>query len=125
MKKILSTALYLLIAFPVIACAEWTKIDEGKIYYTYTDVKSLNAQPEGIYAWALYDFIDQQPEGYRSAKVLFQIDCQENRYKMLSVNTFAGSMGEGESGIPKRSDRWDDAAPNSLGFHVVKYICVQ
>ena len=125
MKKILSTALYLLIAFPVVACAEWTKIDEGKIYYTYTDVKSLNTQPEGIYAWALYDFIDQQPEGYRSAKVLFQIDCKENRYKMLSVNTFAGSMGEGVSGMPKRSDRWDDAAPNSLGFHVVKYICVQ
>ena len=125
MKKILSTALHLLIAFPVIVCAEWTKIDEGKIYYTYTDVKSLNTQPEGIYAWALYDFIDQQPEGYRSAKVLFQIDCKQNRYKMLSVNTFAGSMGEGESGMPKCSDRWDDAAPNSLGFHVVKYICVQ
>jgi len=34
-------------------------------------------------------------------------------------------MGEGESGMPKRSDRWDDAIPNSLGFHVVKYICVQ
>ena len=109
----------------MIVCAEWTKIGEGKIYYTYTDVKSLNAQPEGIYAWALYVFIDQQPEGYRSAKVLFQIDCKETRYKMLSVNTFAGSMGEGESGMPKRSDRWDDAAPNSLGFHVVKYICVQ
>jgi hypothetical protein len=27
--------------------------------------------------------------------------------------------------MPKRSDRWDDAVPNSLGFHVVKYICVQ
>ena len=118
-------ALHLLIAFPLIVCAEWTKIDEGKIFYTYTDVKSLNAQPEGIYAWALYDFIDQQPEGYRSAKVLFQIDCKENRYKMLSVNTFAGSMGEGESGMPKRSGRWDDAAPNSLGFHVAKYICMQ
>ncbi|MDC1311107.1 hypothetical protein N8Z26_01455 [Burkholderiales bacterium] len=120
-----STALRLLLAFPLLACAEWTKIDEGKIFYTYTDVKSLNAQPEGVYAWALYDFIDQQPEGYRSAKVLFQIDCKENRYKMLSVNTFAESMGEGESGMPKRSDQWDQASSNSLGFHVVKYICAQ
>lgn len=125
MKKILSTVLHLLLVFPVFAWSEWTKIDEGKVFHTYTDAKSLNVQPEGIYAWALYDFINQQPEGYRSAKVLFQIDCKENRYKMLSVNTFAESMGEGESGMPKRSDRWDDAAPKSLGFHVVKYICTQ
>ena len=123
MKKILSTALHLLIAFPLIVCAEWTKIDEGKIFYTYTDVKSMNAQPEGIYAWALYDFINQQPEGYRSAKVLFQIDCKENRYKMLSVNTFAESMGEGESGMPKRSDKWNIATPKALGFHLVKHVC--
>ena len=125
MKKVVSTALNLLIVFPLMVCAEWTKIDEGKVFSTYTDVKSINAKPEGIYAWALYDFIDQQQEGYRSAKVLFQIDCKENIYKMLSVNTFAGSMGEGESGMPKRSDQWDDAVPNSLGFHVVKYICAQ
>ena len=125
MKKILSTVLHLLLVFPFFAWSEWTKIDEGEIFYTYADAKSLNVQPEGIYAWALYDFINQQPEGYRSAKVLFQIDCKENRYKMLSVNTFAESMGEGESGMPKRSDRWDDAAPKSLGFHVVKYICTQ
>ena len=125
MKKRLSTALYLLIACPLLVCAEWAKIDEGKIYYTYTDVKSLNTQPEGIYAWALYDFIEQQPEGYRSAKVLFQISCEKRQYKMLSVNTFSESMGEGESGMPKRSDRWDNASPDSLGFDLVEYICKQ
>ncbi|MDA9993938.1 hypothetical protein N9E22_01645 [Burkholderiales bacterium] len=123
MKKILSTALHLLIAFPLSVCAEWIKIDEGKVFNAYTDIKSLNAQPEGIYAWALYDFIDQQPEGYRSAKVLFQIDCKKERYKMLSVNTFAKSMGEGESGQPVASETWENATKNSLGHSVFTVVC--
>lgn len=125
MKKILSTAYFLILISPGIAYGEWTKINEGEVFYTYTDVQSLNAQPEGIYAWALYNFIEQQPEGYRSAKVLFQISCDERQYKMLSVNTFSESMGEGESGMPKRSDRWDNASPDSLGFDLVEYICKQ
>ena len=110
---------------PMISLAEWVQINKGEIFHTYTDLKSLNVQPDGTYAWALYDFIELQPEGYRSAKVLFQIDCEQTKYKMLSVNTFGGAMGEGDAGMPKRSDRWDNATPNSLGFHVVYYICAQ
>lgn len=109
----------------MISHAEWMHINKGDIFHTYTDLKSLNVQPDGTYAWALYDFIEPQPEGYRSAKVLFQIDCEQTRYKMLSVNTFARSMGEGDAGMPKRSDRWDNATPKSIGFHIVSYICAQ
>ena len=80
----------------MISLAEWVQINKGEIFHTYTDLKSLNVQPDGTYAWALYDFIELQPEGYRSAKVLFQIDCEQIKYKMLSVNTFGGAMGERE-----------------------------
>ena len=123
MKNILLSALCLFILFPISATAEWTKIDEGAVFHTYTDIKSLNTQPEGIYAWALYDFIHQQPEGYRSAKVLFQIDCKEERYKMLSLNTFAESMGEGEAGQPVASKTWESATKNSLGHSVLSVVC--
>jgi len=125
MKKILVLSLSFFLITPMISLAEWVQINKGEIFHTYTDLKSLNVQPDGTYAWALYDFIELQPEGYRSAKVLFQIDCEQIKYKMLSVNTFGGAMGEGDPGMPKRSDRWDNATPNSLGFHVVDYICAQ
>ena len=125
MKKILVLSLSFFLITPMISLAEWVQINKGEIFHTYTDLKSLNVQPDGTYAWALYDFIELQPEGYRSAKVLFQIDCEQIQYKMLSVNTFGRAMGEGDTGMPKRSDRWDNATPNSLGFHVVDYICTQ
>jgi len=125
MKKILVLSLSFFLITPMISLAEWVQINKGEIFHTYTDLKSLNVQPDGTYAWALYDFIELQPEGYRSAKVLFQIDCEQIKYKMLSVNTFGRAMGEGDTGMPKRSDRWDNATPNSLGFHVVDYICAQ
>jgi hypothetical protein len=99
MKKILVLSLSFFLITPMISLAEWVQINKGEIFHTYTDLKSLNVQPDGTYAWALYDFIELQPEGYRSAKVLFQIDCEQIKYKMLSVNTFGGAMGEGDVGI--------------------------
>ena len=123
MKHMLSIAFSLFVLFTESASAEWTKIKEGKVYHIYTDMKALSTQPEGTYVWALYDFIHQQPEGYRSAKVLFQIDCKEERYKMLAVNTFAESMGEGQAGQPVASKTWENATKNSLGHSVLTVVC--
>ena len=123
MRKVLKLTLYFFLTTPPIANADWVKIHVGEIFNTYTDTASINSQPEGIYAWGLYDFLDRQPEGYSSAKVLFQIDCNQSKYKMLSVNTYEEKMGEGESGTPKRADKWDTATPKSLGFHILEHIC--
>ena len=88
MRRVLKLTLYFFLTTPPIANADWVKIHVGEIFNTYTDTASINAQPEGIYALGLYDFLDRQPEGYSSAKVLFQIDCNQSKYKMLSVNTY-------------------------------------
>ena len=123
MRKVLKLTLYFFLTTPPIANADWVKIHVGEIFNTYTDTASINSQPEGIYAWGLYDFLDRQPEGYRSAKVLFQIDCNQSKYKMLSVNTYEEKMGEGKSGTPKRANNWDTATSKSLGFHIFEHVC--
>ena len=82
MRKLLKLTLYIFLTTPPIANADWVKIHANKIFNTYTDTASINSQPEGIYAWGLYDFLDRQPEGYSSAKVLFQIDCNQSKYKI-------------------------------------------
>jgi hypothetical protein len=123
MGKVLKLILSIFLMIPPTANADWIRIHVGEVFNTYADNASLNAQPEGIYAWGLYDFINKQPEGYGSAKVLFHIDCRQSKYKMLSVNTYEEKMGKGESGTPKRSDNWETATPDSLGFHIVEHVC--
>jgi hypothetical protein len=105
------------------AQAEWSLIDENNIFKIFVEKGSLNKQNEYFYIWALYDFNQRQTEGYHSAKVLYQIDCTALKYKLLSANTFGDPMGQGVSGSPKASDRWEQSTRGSIGYEVTRYAC--
>ena len=105
------------------AQAEWSLIDENNIFKIFVEKDSLNKQNEYLYIWALYDFNQRQTEGYHSAKVLYQIDCTALKYKLLSANTFGDPMGQGASGSPKASDRWEKSIRGSIGYEVTRYAC--
>lgn len=112
-----------LLILPAYVQAEWEEINEGTRYITYIDPESLEMNSDGNFIWALFDFRERQREGYHSAKVLFQVDCANQKYKVLSANTFAEPMADGRSGAPKRSEVWEPAVPNSIGEHATSYVC--
>jgi len=103
--------------------AEWSLIDENEIFKIFVEKDSFNIQNEYLYIWSLYDFKQRQPEGYHSAKVLYQIDCPALKYKLLSANTFGDPMGAGVSGSPKASDRWERSTRGAIGYEVTQYAC--
>ena len=105
------------------AQAEWSLIGENNIFKIFVEKDSLNKQNEYFYIWALYDFRKRQTEGYHSAKVLYQIDCTAHKYKLLSANTYGDPMGQGASGSPKASDRWEQSSQGSIGYEVTQYAC--
>ena len=105
------------------ARAEWSLIGENDIFKIFVEKESLNKQNEYFYIWALYNFNQRQTEGYHSAKVLYQIDCSSQKYKLLSANTFGDPMGQGASGSPKASDRWEQSTRGAIGYEVTQYAC--
>lgn len=105
------------------AQAEWSLIGQNDIFKIFVEKASLSEQNEYFYIWALYDFNKRQTEGYHSAKVLYQIDCSSQKYKLLSANTFEGPMGEGASGSPKAADRWEQSIRGAIGYEVTQFTC--
>jgi hypothetical protein len=117
------TGLALSIVLVSQAQAEWSLIGENNIFKIFVEKDSLNKQNEYFYIWALYDFRKRQTEGYHSAKVLYQIDCTAHKYKLLSANTYGDPMGQGASGSPRGSDRWEQSSQGSIGYEVTQYAC--
>ena len=66
---------------------------------------------------------ESQPEGYRSVKVMFEIECKLNRYRFRIFTAFEQSMGSGEAGAPRSSEIWELATPDSIGAEVVRKVC--
>ncbi len=117
------TGLFFLALLTSQARAEWSLIGENDIFKIFVEKESLNKQNEYFYIWALYNFNQRQTEGYHSAKVLYQIDCSSQKYQLLSANTFGDPMGQGASGSPKASDRWEQSTRGSIGYEVTRYAC--
>ena len=106
------------------ACfADWKPAATKSGFTVYIDEETRQVKKQATFVWAMYDFDQAQPEGYRSVKVLFEIECKLNRYRFRMFTAFEQSMGRGEAGAPRSSETWEPATPNSIGAEVVRKVC--
>ena len=126
--KLLSLKIFfLLISLAVTAIepsyAAWKVAKETSTHNIYIDTETLKQNGNKRFIWVMYDFHQTQPEGYRSVKVLFEVDCKLNRYRFRMFTAFEQSMGHGEAGAPRSSEIWESATPDSIGAEVVRKVC--
>ena len=130
MKNILYTIiLSLLFSFSVFA--EWEEVAEFERGELYVDTDTFERNNDRFYIWLLSDFkIKDELLGALSVTTLVEFDCNNipKRHRIISINSYAGNMGEGEllySDSNEMESDWEYAPPNTTYSELANNLCKQ
>ena len=93
MKEILYTIIFFFISFP--CYSKWEKVHENKIFTEYFEVDAVKKINDIVFIWSLMDYKKQQKNGSLSTKYYSMYDCNQMRYKVLSIIEYQTNMGKG------------------------------
>ena len=121
-RFVLTALLTHLVATP--ARADWVSlfpIEEDEDNFNYYDSA---IRKDGVLrrVWVLMDHKKPDSEGSRSTRLLFEFDCNEKRYRVLSGNTLAGPKGTGKAIHQIRPTAWDYMPPGVSTASFVMHI---
>ena len=134
MKKLLLLLISLLLSFN--SYAEWTKTSEsvdGSSYYV--DFQTIKKLDNGdVVVWIMVDSTESldgflSGDRFYSSKMFWQVGCDLNRFKPLSMTQYKEPMGTGESesfdGIAGTEDlfTWNYLPPDSIGYKNIQDVC--
>lgn len=116
MKRFVFGLSLLLLCAP--AAAEWTRLDDNGTVAGYIDLATVHKQGNTVTMSSLLDFKSvQRKDGrlYLSLTVEFEINCEEQRSRILAVAAYSGNMGQGEIVMTEPSvDRpWESVRPRT------------
>ena len=95
MKELLYIIIFFLISFP--CYSRWEKVHEDNIFSEYSEVDTVKKIDNIIYVWSLIDYKKTQKNGNLSTKYYSMYDCNNMRYKVLSVIEYKTNMGRGRN----------------------------
>ncbi len=125
MKKItLLLVIIFTFLFSTTSWGEWSylfkNVDGSKYYY---DKDRIRKSGKFLYVWELIDYI-KPIGGYLSSTRYVELDCSILRYKMLKIQVYKNSKGEGKmtgEGSPKDELRYPK--PKSVSEYMYNRIC--
>ena len=127
MKKItLLLVIIFTFLFSTTSWGDWSYVTENifgsKFHY---DKDRVRKSGKYIYFWELTDYI--KPDdlwGYLSSTKYIQLDCNIIRFKVLKIQTYNKSMGEGENDMDFTvKEEWTYPKPNSVREVMYNKIC--
>jgi hypothetical protein len=95
MKVIIYIIINFLIPFP--CYSGWEKVHENRNYIEYFELDTVKKINEIIYIWSLIDYKKPQENGNLSTKYYSMYDCNEIKYKVLSIIEYKTNMGKGRN----------------------------
>jgi hypothetical protein len=103
---------------------DWTPVAENqkgtKFFVSDGSVRMVNAYRR---AWVMMDFEKSETE-MRSAKMLWEVDCAEERKRSLTVSAYSGQMGTGDNLYAQNQPSdWEYLVPGTSGSDVLEMIC--
>ncbi len=115
---------FLLLACAVPAAAEWTRVYENKEAVSYVDPPTIRKEGELRRVWRLQDLKQAGPKGERSIRALMQVDCKEERQRIVAFTFHSGPMATGKQLVHHdASGGWDFVAPNTGADAVLRFVC--
>ena len=109
MKQLILKLILVTLSAPV-CFGEWTAVAKGVDgYIVYVDFERIREHSGYVHYWVLGDYAKPTNTGVLSVKYYLQADCDQFRYKRLSLSFYRGSMGEGNasSNIDEPMENWD------------------
>jgi len=124
MKKLLP--LFLLL-FSINGHCEWTSVGGTDFGTSYIDYSTIKRNGNVVRLWEMTSFKSlQNVDGikYLSSKDLVEFDCNEEKFRYLSLSVFSLRMGEGNVVSSVNSiGPWDYLIPDSQGRVVFNLVC--
>ena len=125
MKRLLITLTMLLIAVPAEA-QNWTKFIESDSAVHYIDLTTLRINGDMRKVWELADLKTRHPDGEMSRRYLTEIDCKEERNRILGNSEHPQPMAGGASLISnQKPSEWAYIAPGTLAAIVLRLVCAK
>lgn len=105
------------------AAADWTVLSQSAEMTISAETTRTPAGKPG--AWALVDYPQIQPGGYRSQRMMFEADCPRTSYRILVSSVHAGSKASGRvlQSVDTPDDAWKPVPPDTVGAVVWLHIC--
>ena len=126
MKKLFLVCLMMLAGS---AWAEWVLVassGDGSTKF-YIDPATIRRDGTLRKYWKLTDLNIRNKNGDKSWRTREEIDCKEERYRIISLTSFSDAMlGGNTSGNYNYSDNsFANIAPSTLDEDVMKYVCAK
>ena len=77
--------------------AKWTKVHENNDFFEYFELDSARKKDGLVYLWSLIDFKKKQTDGTLSIKYYTKYNCEEMKFKVLSIIEYNTNMGKGRN----------------------------
>ena len=112
------------VSFAIPAWAEWVKIGTTNMAVHYIDPATVRSFGTLRQVWLMQDMVEADIDGVRSVRALQELNCQDGRYRFLSVTAYSGPMASGhvivEHGM---RDGWSVIPPILSRSAVAKMVC--
>lgn len=90
----------------------------------YVDTSTIKKSGHVRRFWELVDLPKPDKDGDLSYRTLKEVDCKEERDRILQGDAFRGQMGDGAiSGSANRPGEWEYAAPGTPAESIMKFVC--
>ena len=112
-------------------CAEWVPVasNDERGVTTYVDPDTISHKGYLVKLWTLFNWKTLQTEAsdsYLSSKEQIQLDCAEERIRLLAFTLFSGNMGSGN--VVKADSyetKWELIQPRSINRVIWIFVCVK
>lgn len=126
MKKILLIFGLLISTFSFSAQGKWVnvvQISDENILIDTSRVKKVN---KNIRVWVLHNHFSPKMNGhfsYKSVMEYQEVNCEEDKTKILRQTMFSDIMGEGLSLELNMNEKWNYNRPDTRFDVVLKFVC--
>ncbi len=103
---------------------QWVAVSENSQADFYVDPSKIRKNGNMRRFWQLIDAKPDQKGPGMSYRGLHEVDCKEERTRVLQLDWFSGRMASGQrlGGGTLTSD-WDYVAPGTSDAAVMKFVC--
>ena len=114
------------------AWAEWVKVTENDKATFYIDLATIRKDGGFSKVWAIQDMKQRDKGGSMSWRALFEYDCKDERYRVLSSTTHSEAMAQGSVAqgnvvgpINTPNSLWEYIPPGIPAEKALRIVCAK
>ena len=109
---------------PLLAKAEWTKLDENDRATIYIDFERLQKNAQFATIWQLTDLKKRSKTGTLSNQVLMEFDCKGHKRRTVVFTSHNENMAEGKTIFKSlKGGEWHPVVKDSVAEKMMHMVC--